>query len=97
VIRCLEAGVLLGHHDGAPVALVISRGGDHPMRPSTVRVEGVSPTAGAVSELLRALRAAMREHNVFRGRIISLHQHPDQSVSVQFHAVPTCSRDAGSA
>jgi ATPase family associated with various cellular activities (AAA) len=93
VIRCLEAGVLLGHHDGAPVALVISRGGDHPMRPSTVRVEGVSPTAGAVSELLRALRAAMREHNVFRGRIISLHQHPDQSVSVQFHAVPTVSRE----
>jgi ATP-dependent 26S proteasome regulatory subunit len=47
-----------------------------------------------VSKLLRELREAMRERNVFRGKVVSLHQHPDQSVSVQFHAVPDVARDA---
>jgi len=63
------------------------------MRPSLLRLEGVSPAPGAVSGLLRELRAAMREHNVFRGRIISLHQDEHGgSVGVQFHTVPTVTR-----
>jgi ATP-dependent Zn protease len=46
-----------------------------------------------VSELLRALKAAMRAHNVFRGQIISLHPGGErQGVDVQFHAVPTVDR-----
>ncbi len=94
VIQCVASGVFLGAHAGAPVALVLSRAGDHPMQPSALKLEGVSPTRGAVSELLAALRAAMREHNVFRGRIISLHQSGHQeAVGVQFHAVPAVQRD----
>ena len=76
------------------MALVLSRGGDHPMREPTLRLEGVSPAPGAVSGLLRELRAAMREHNVFRGRIISLHQREHGgAIEVQFHRVPTVERD----
>ena len=94
VIQCVVSGVFLAVRDAAPVALVLSRAGDHPMQPSSLKLEGVSPVRGAVSGLLRALRAAMREHNVFRGRIISLHQSGphDQAVSVQFHAVPAVER-----
>ncbi len=95
VIQCVESGLFLAVREGAPVALVLSRGGDHPMRPSSLRLEGASPppTTGAVSRLLRELRAAMREHNVFRGRIISLNQHEHgEAVGVQFHVVPVVKR-----
>jgi len=94
VIQCVDSGLFLLSHGGAPVALVLARGGDHPMRPSSLRLEGVSPVRGTVSGLLGKLRAAMREHNVFRGRIISLHQHEQGGgVGVQFHALPTVPRD----
>ena len=90
VIQCITSAVFLAHHDGAPVALVLTKGGDNPMQPSSLRLEGVSPETGAVSALVGLLRSAMRTHNVFRGRIISLHQrgHGEQ-ISVQFHAVPS--------
>ncbi|MGH2893019.1 MAG: AAA family ATPase [Solirubrobacteraceae bacterium] len=94
VIQCVESGLFLVNHDGAAIALVLSRAGDHPMRPSSLRLEGVSPEVGAVSGLLRLLRAAMRKHNVFRGRIISLHQREQgEGVGVQFHAVSAVQRD----
>src|SRR5207244_5200344 len=39
------------------------------------------------------LRAAMREHNVYRGRVISLHAREDRSISVHFHQLPQIARD----
>ncbi|MDQ6817646.1 MAG: AAA family ATPase [Actinomycetota bacterium] len=94
VIQCVDSGVFLSAYDDAPVTLALSRAGDHPMQSSSLKLEGVSPERGAVSGLLRALRAAMREHNVFRGRIISLHQSSREgTVDVQFHAVPPVERD----
>jgi len=94
VIACVASGVFLAVREGAPLVLVLSRGGDHPMRPSSLKLEGTSLERGAVSELLRELRAAIREHNVFRGRIISLHQSgPEGAIGVQFHALPTVTRD----
>ena len=94
VVQCIASALFLTRYEGAAVALVLSRGGDHPMAPSALKLEGVASEHGVVSDLLRELRAAMREHNVFRGRIISLHQHGHQeAVSVQFHAVPVVERD----
>jgi hypothetical protein len=93
VIACVTSGVLLASHGGAPVALMLSRSAEHPMAPPGLKLEGISPEPRAVSELLRALRAAMREHSVFRGQIISLHPGGDrQAVDVEFHAVPTVER-----
>jgi hypothetical protein len=95
VIQCIASALLLTEREGDAVAFVLSRGGDHPMAPSSLKLEGISPKHGVVSEVLREVRAAMREHNVFRGRIISLHQHGQhhETVSVQFHSVPTVERD----
>ena len=95
VIQCIASALFLSVHQGSAFALVLSRGGDHPMASSSLKLEGVSANQGTVSELLRELRAAMREHNVFRGRIISLHQRGQhhETVSVQFHAVPEVERD----
>jgi hypothetical protein len=94
VIACLASGILLAAHDGAPVALVLSRAAEHPMAPASLKLEGVSPKPGVVSDLLRLIRSAMREHSVFRGRIISLHPTGEhgQAVSVEFHSVPPVER-----
>jgi hypothetical protein len=95
VIQCVESALLLVRRDRTPVALVLSRGTDHPMRAPGLRLEGVSREPGAVSELVRELRAAMRQHNVFRGQIISLHRREERgAVEVQFHAVPAVRRDS---
>jgi hypothetical protein len=94
VIQCIASALFLATRQGSAIALVLSRGGDHPMVPSSLKLEGVSSTPGLVSELLHELRRAMREHNVFRGRIISLHQQGrPETVSVQFHAVPAVTRE----
>ena len=94
VVQCVSAGVYLATHAGAPVALLFSRAAQRPMGASGLRVEGVSPDREAVQALLADIRAAMREHNVYRGKIISLHQRQDHSVGVQFHAVRGVERDA---
>jgi DNA polymerase III delta prime subunit len=55
-----------------------------------VRLEGIAADEDAVPRLFAALRSAMREHNVFRGKIISL----SAMGSVTFPAIPDVARDA---
>ncbi len=91
VVRCIASALLLSSFDGHPVALVVTGGdGHHPMGQMGVKLEGISPREGTVPELLRALRQAMVEHNVFRGRVISL----TPSGSVVFPSVPRIEREA---
>jgi hypothetical protein len=91
VIRCIVSALLLSTFKEEPVALIVSSGGDrHPMGQMQVRVEGIAPGESTVSGLFGALRAAMVEHNVFRGKIISL----TPSGSVTFPAVPQIARDS---
>ncbi len=98
VVHCIANAMLLVEFDAAPVALVISDGDDGrgprmmgPMGPvSEVRLEGISPDVEAVSRLFAAIRAAMLEHNVFRGRIISI----NGGGGVAFQKVTEVARDA---
>src|SRR3954468_15977510 len=92
VLQCVAAGIYLTVRDGSPIALVISRG-ERPFGGSALRFQGISPAPEAVQATLDDVRAAMRAHNVFRGRTISLHAHDDQSVSVRFHALPAVARE----
>jgi cell division protease FtsH len=96
VVRCIASALLLARFDDTPVALVIGTGGGPrpprfmPMHQQpTIAVEGIASTEGAISELLAAVRAAMVEHNVFRGKIISL----DPSGAATFHTIPDVARD----
>lgn len=94
VVRCVSNAVFLAARGGAPIVLVlsISRG---PFGPSGLQLEGVSPREGDVSALLADLRAAMREHNVYRGRVISLHATQERGqIAVRFHRLPPISREA---
>jgi hypothetical protein len=92
VIQCVSAGLYLVEHAGAPIALVLSRA-ERPFGGSALTIEAISPDKQAIGALLAELRAAMREHNVYRGKVISLHQHEDRTVSVQFHAIAAVQRD----
>jgi DNA polymerase III delta prime subunit len=93
-IRCISTGVLLARRGDVPMVLVLSSS-ERPFGQDRLRLEGISPMEGAVSALLADLRAAMREHNVYRGKVISLHtEGREQSVRVQFHQLPEIVRDA---
>ena len=91
IVRCVSAGVLLAVRSQVPVVLVVSQI-ERPFGGASLQVEGVSPREHAVSELVAELRAAMREYNVYRGRVISLHGGDRDSVSVQFHQLPAVDR-----
>jgi hypothetical protein len=93
VVRCVAAGVFLAHHAEAPVVLVISQH-ERPFGGASLRLEGLSPQENTVSGLVGELRAAMRKHNVYRGRVISLHGGERESVAVHFHQLPVVGRDA---
>jgi ATPase family associated with various cellular activities (AAA) len=95
VVRCVSGGLFLVQHGGAPVALVLSRG-DHAYGPhnDVLRVEGISPAEDAVGSLLAELRASMRQHNVFRGKVVSLHQSEMGQASVRFHTVADVPRES---
>jgi hypothetical protein len=90
VVRCIASALLLSSFDAEPVALIVSSGERPPMGHVQVRLEGISPREGVVSSLFRTLREAMREHNVFRGKVISL----TPMGSVTFPAIPHVERDA---
>jgi hypothetical protein len=93
VVRCVSAGLYLAQHDGAPVALVVSWA-ERPYGDAVLRLEAVSPRDGTTADLFRDLRLAMRERNVYRGRVISLHSGHSDSVSVKFHQLPDIDRQA---
>jgi hypothetical protein len=93
VVQCVATGLYLARHGGAPVVLVISRS-ERPLGGSALKVEGASPDAEAVLALMAALRAAMREHNVYRGKVISPHQREDRGTTVQFHQPQQVARKA---
>ena len=90
VVQCVSAGLFLARHGDAAVALVMSRG-ERPYGSHTIKLEGISPGRGAIEALFSDLRDAMREHNVFRGKVISLHQGDDRSVTVRYHQLPDVS------
>jgi hypothetical protein len=95
VVRCVSNGVFLARCRDAPVVLVLTAS-ERPFGPSNVlRLEGISPAEGLASALVADLRAAMREHNVYRGQVISLHGGQEHgTIHVRFHRPPAIGRDA---
>lgn len=90
VVRCIASALLLAAFEGVPVALIVTSGQRPPMGHIEIRLEGIAPDEHAVSRLFGAIRAAMLEHNVFRGRVVSLRA----SGAVTFPAISRVERDA---
>jgi hypothetical protein len=93
IVSCVTAGMYLAHHEGTPLALLISRS-ERGMGQAALKLEGIATNPDVIPAVLSQLRAAIREHNVYRGRVISLHQREDAAVRVQFHRPPAVARDA---
>ncbi|HUE26066.1 MAG TPA: AAA family ATPase [Solirubrobacteraceae bacterium] len=89
VVRCVTSALLLVSLVDVPVAVVITAEQRPPMGAMGVRLEGISPDEQAVSRLFRAIREAMLEHNVFRGKLFSL----SAMGSVIFPSLPAVGRD----
>ena len=94
IVRCVASGVFLARFGGEPIALVLSPAGERGFGPAKLKLEGVAREEEAIGAAIAAIRAAMREHNVFRGRVISLHaDEQGGGASVQFHTLPVVARD----
>ena len=95
IVRCVANGVFLARFDGEAIALVLSPANERGFGPSNLKLEGVAVREEAIAAAIAAIRAAMREHNVFRGRVISLHadEHGGGASSVQFHTLPRVARE----
>ena len=93
VVQCVSTGVYLASHEAEPLALVLARGQTE-SGATILRVEGVGAQRGVVPAFLRDLRAAMRERNVFRGKVISLQVDGQRSVTARFHQLARVARDA---
>jgi hypothetical protein len=94
IVRCVGNGVFLTAFDGEPIALVLSPPVERGMAPGTLKLEGVAQHDETIAGAIAAIRAAMREHNVFRGRMISLHAGMHgEGASVQFHTLPSVARE----
>jgi hypothetical protein len=91
-VRCVSTGVFLASRDGAPLVLVLSRL-ERPFGENLLRLEGVCPKEGLISAVLADVRLAMRERNVYRGQVISLHGGEDRQTTVGFHHLPQITRD----
>ncbi len=90
VVRCITSALLLASFEAAPVALIIASEQGGPRGQMEVRLEGISSVDGAVSRLLSSLRSAMLEHNVFRGKVVSL----SLGGAVTFPTIAVVQRDA---
>lgn len=89
MVRCMASALLLVTFDGSPVAVAITNEQMPPHGHVAIRLEGISSDSDAVRRLWAALRAAMLEHNVFRGRALSL----TANGAVTFPVMPNVPRD----
>jgi hypothetical protein len=89
---CMLFGVVLLKDDEGPAVLLVRRGEQQGPAPG-LQVEALAPGPERGSALLDELRELMREHNVFRGQMISLESTMWGQVGVVFHERPTTRRE----
>ncbi|MGH9074010.1 MAG: AAA family ATPase [Acidimicrobiales bacterium] len=95
VLACVQFGLyLVSDGDGRQAVLVASQ--DGPRGPE-VRVEVMALARDRGTATLEALRRLMVEHNVYRGKVVSLGggdmRRGMPGLGVTFHALPALSRD----
>jgi hypothetical protein len=91
-LTCLQSGlVLLRAHDH-PFALLLE-GPSQRMYDSKISLEVMAPTRAEGERLMHALRAGIRERNVYRGRVVSLDvDERTHALTVAYHQLPKVDR-----
>ena len=90
MLPCVEHGLFLVS-DGDSRLVVLMRGGVEPSPFPSVRMEVIASQPDHAGQLLSEVRASMREHNVYRGRVLSL-SAGRSGLDVNLHSLPRVER-----
>jgi hypothetical protein len=92
VVACVQFGLLLVHDGDLPLAVLVCGPQERNIR-DKVQVEVMAPDRDRARAFLAAIRAGMRECNVYRGHAVSLTVDAYRSLKVNFHALPEIARE----
>jgi hypothetical protein len=90
---CMTFGLALLSNPEGPAAIFVHPAEQHRPGRSDLGVEVMTPVDGLGASLLAELRELMREHNVFRGQMVSLESTMWGGTEVVFHERPELERD----
>jgi hypothetical protein len=89
---CMTRGLALLSSPEGPAAIFIHPAEQHRPGRSDLGVEVMTPVESLAPKLLAELRELMREHNVFRGQMVSLESTVWGGTEVVFHERPALER-----
>jgi cell division protease FtsH len=90
---CMTRGLALLSTPDGPAAIFVHPAEQHRPGRGDLGVEVMTPVESLGSKLLAELRELMREHNVFRGQMVSLESTMWGGMEVVFHPRPELGRD----
>src|SRR5204863_8436516 len=90
-ITCVAAGLFLIRDGSQPLALMLTRE-DHGPSEDELGLEAMAADRADAERLLDRIRALMDEHNVYRGRILTLSGSPWGGLGVKVHRPPNVTR-----
>ncbi len=89
---CIRVGLVLGHHEGEPLAVLMAQGDQHgPER--GLRVEVMARSEAVTARFLDRLVAVMKEVNIYRGKTVSFSFGEYGDFGLNFVDVPQLARD----
>jgi hypothetical protein len=91
-ISCVAAGLWLLREGDQALALMLARE-DHGPTEAALGLEVMAPDRAGAERLLERLRELMDEHNVYRGRILTLTGSPYGGLGVAVQRLPAVTRD----
>jgi hypothetical protein len=92
-ISCLKSGLLLLEADGDPVAVLLGSQEDHG-EGGGILLQAMSPRRETAEAWLARLRDLMREHNVYRGKVLAFGgDHPFRPAPLSVRSLPAVPRD----
>ena len=89
---CVTLGLYLGRLDGEPVAALLASSMEHGPR-SGLSLEVLARDPALARAFIARVRAAMHEHDVYRGKLLGFSQSQWGSFSLTFHHLPELTRD----
>jgi cell division protease FtsH len=91
-ITCVAAGLWLLRVRDTPLALMLVRE-DHGPSEAVLGLEAMAADRGEAERVLERLRALMDEHNVYRGRILTITGSPYGGLGVAVQRLPRVTRE----
>ena len=91
-IACVSNGLVLAAHGASRVVAVVSRSEGH-MGPAGLRVEVVASDAAEAERFLADLRQAMRELDVYRGRVLAFTRDEYGEPGLRIQQLPSIYRE----